>query len=294
MDTVNHLELSAHPSQVRSVLRAVLCAIFFQRTLDIVEPQTFELLDCHITNAPSSAIERDINAKIDEFVREFVEDGKISGEIAVVFLQKRPKKGWFAITEELIPWEEHLITLHFDRTCSSRSTSTSTSKQQAPTGSHNSDLNKALFQLITFCAEKKGNVPSLADAESLSHQILIAPPSPTDLFSPSPPTYPQRLTSPPPAPITNTTPATATALPSTLSRTSTGTSNVPVSNYTSNQEMMIGDRGSTKRGTSPAAGTTLGYLEQAKDGLRAVGAKAGAGVGWGGRAMGAAFGRGGG
>ncbi|WVF73157.1 hypothetical protein IAT40_007976 [Kwoniella sp. CBS 6097] len=278
MDTVNHLELSVHLAQVRPVLKALLCAIFFQRTLDIVEPQTMELLDCHITNAPSSSIERDINAKIDEFVREYIQDdGKTSGEIAVVFLQKRPKKGWFAITEELIPWEEHLITLRFDR-----SSSTSSNKPD-------NDLNRALFQLITFCAEKKGNVPSLADAECLSHQILIAPPSPTDLFSPSPPTYPQRLTSPPPAPITNTTPATVTALPSTLSRPNSGTSNVPVNSY-ANQDAVVG---STRRGTSPATGT-LGYLEQAKDGLRAVGAKAGAGVGWGGRAMGAAFGRGGG
>ncbi|WVR00331.1 hypothetical protein IAU59_007474 [Kwoniella sp. CBS 9459] len=279
MDTVNHLELTVHPSHVRSVLRALLCAIFFQRTLDIVEPQTLEVLDCHITNAPTTSIERDINLKIDEFLREYIEDDKASGEIAVVFLQKRPKKGWFAITEELIPWEEHLITLHFDRTSSTSSKASSTS---------NSDLNKALFQLITFCAEKKGNVPSLADADSLSHQILIAPPSPTDLFSPSPPTYPQRLTSPPPAPITNTTPATVTALPQALSRPNLGTSTVPVGSY-ANQEVIR----STRRGTSPATGT-LGYLEQAKDGLRAVGAKAGAGVGWGGRAMGAAFGRGGG
>nr|XP_019044316.1 hypothetical protein I302_07600 [Kwoniella bestiolae CBS 10118]OCF23246.1 hypothetical protein I302_07600 [Kwoniella bestiolae CBS 10118] len=251
MDTVNHIELTIHPSQVRPTLRALLYAIFFHRNLDACEPEDFELLDSHIAISPNSTIEREVNTRIEEFAREYLEEGrKTFGEIAVVFLQKKPKKGWFAITEELIPWEEHLITLHFDRSSTS-----------------NNPLHTALIQILTFCAEKKGNVPPLVGSS-----ILISPPSPTELFSPSPPTYPARLTSPPPQPLTNTTPATATARDITSALPSGGDAII----------------GSTRRGVSPATG--FGYLEQAKDGLRAVGA----GVGWGGRAIGGAFGRGGG
>ncbi|WWD19482.1 hypothetical protein CI109_103942 [Kwoniella shandongensis] len=264
MDSVNHIELTIHPSQVRPILRALLFAIFFHRTLDAVEPETLELLDSHIACAPNPTVEREVNAKIEEFAKEFLETGAERGELAVVFLQKKPKKGWFAITEELVPWEEHLITLHLSRT----------SRQQPAT---QQPLSGALLQLSTFCVEKKGNVPPLvgsSDQNNLSYQILIAPPPPSELFAPSsPPLYPTRLTSPPPAPSTTNAIATARdlALP-------------PPSSDLSNP-----DNTSAKRASSPAS-ATLGYLEQAKGGLRAVGA----GVGWGGRAMGAAFGRGGG
>nr|XP_019010173.1 uncharacterized protein I206_04641 [Kwoniella pini CBS 10737]OCF48954.1 hypothetical protein I206_04641 [Kwoniella pini CBS 10737] len=218
-------------------------------------------------SSSNSSLATEINAKIEEFVEEYLEDPKnTAGEIAVVFLQKKPKKGWFAITEELIPWEEHLISLRWD---------TRTLIPQV--------LQQPLLQITTFCLNNKGNVPPLvgnSENSNVSHQILIAPPSPTELFSPSPPTYPTRLTSPPPAPLTHTTPATALAR------------DLTTPNMTSEKSSENAIVGSTRRGLSPAAGTG-GYLEQAKDGLRAVGAKAGAGVGWGGRAIGGAFGRGG-
>ncbi|KAK8853071.1 hypothetical protein IAR55_003772 [Kwoniella newhampshirensis] len=261
MDAVNHIELTIHPSQVRPILRAILYAIFFHRTLDATEPETLELLDSHIACAPNPAVEREVSAKIEEFAREYLESGSERGELAVVFLQKKPKKGWFAITEELVPWEEHLITLSFART--NRSSSMN-------------PLSAALLQLLTFCVEKKGNVPPLvgsSEQNNLSHQMIIAPPPPSELFAPSsPPLHPTRLTSPPPAP--STTSAIATARDLALPIPATPDVSLP---------------GSVKRASSPAS-ATLGYLEQAKGGLRAVGA----GVGWGGRAMGAAFGRGGG
>ncbi|WWC64422.1 uncharacterized protein I303_107032 [Kwoniella dejecticola CBS 10117] len=275
MDTVNHIELTVHQSQIRPALRALLYAIFFQRNTDAIEPDDFELLDSHIAmSSSSSSLATEINAKIEEFVGEYLEDPKnVTGEMAVVFLQKKPKKGWFAITEELIPWEEHLITLRWD------------AKSIVP-----QVLQRALLQVTTFCVHKKGNVPPLvgnSENSNVSHQILIAPPSPTELFAPSPPTYPARLTSPPPGPLTHTTPATALALAKDLA----------TPNMTSERSSENAIVGSTRRGTSPAIAIGMGgggYLEQAKDGLRAVGAKAGAGVGWGGRAIGGAFGRGGG
>lgn len=213
--------------------------------------------------APNSIISREISNKIEEFALQYLEGGQDHGELAVVFLQKKSKKGWFAVTEELVPWEEHLITLNF---CHSPKTPLN-------------PLPGALLQIATFCLEQKAMVPPLtgtteSQSSNVSYQIMIAPPSPNDLFAPSsPPSYPTRLTSPPPAPSPSTTPATAVARDLAVSH-----------------RPMLGNPNNARRTSSPT-NATLGYFEQAKDGLRAVGAKAGAGVGWGGRAMGAAFGR---
>lgn len=98
-------------------------------------------------------------------------------QMAVVFLQRRPKKGWFAVTEvrpslspwkycasaddwqELVPWEEHLIRLSFSR------------------GARRDDsasLTVALMGILTFCHERKDNVPPLmgsSEQSNLSHQV---------------------------------------------------------------------------------------------------------------------------
>lgn len=250
MDTLNSIELTVQPGQLRSSLRAVLHAIFFHRTLDNVEPETYDFLDYHVASAPDAALERDINAKVDEFHRETVQRYMTSGQIAVVFLQRKPKKGWFAVTEELVPWEEHLITVNLSDTVRS-----------APGGLP--PLHVALMQVLSFCAENKANVPPLANTSGssephLSHQILISPPPPHELFEPS---SPPRLTSPlPPA---------------------AGVPSAPSDRRDSRER-------SSSPGVFPREGNgPLGYLGQARDGLRAVGARAGAAAaGWSGRGRG--------
>ncbi len=52
--------------------------------------------------------------------------------------------------QELVPWEEHLISLSFPRTL--------------PRLLPSNPLPAALMQLLTFCAEKNGNVPPLVGA----------------------------------------------------------------------------------------------------------------------------------
>ncbi|WVQ74967.1 hypothetical protein IAR50_004575 [Cryptococcus sp. DSM 104548] len=264
MDQVNHIQLTVHPSQVRAVLRGLLLAIFFHRNLDAMEAETFELLDSYISCSTTPSMQKDISNSIEEFAIRYVEGGESQGEMALVFLSKKAKRGWFAVTEELVPWEEHLITLSFE-----------TSKPTI------NPISAALMQITTYCLQHKDQVPPLtgsSDNASAPYRILVEPASPVDLFSPaSPPPHPMRLTSPPPAPLTTATPATATAQGLTMpSRPSSAIENI--------------SGNSMRRGLSPAS-ARLGYLEQAKDGLRAVSAKAGAGVGWSGRAMGAAFGK---
>lgn len=49
------------------------------------------------------------------------------------------------------------------------------------------------------------------DQSNLSYQILLSPPPPAELFPPSPPSGPVRLTSPPPLPSLTVSPSTAVA-----------------------------------------------------------------------------------
>ncbi|ORX40731.1 hypothetical protein BD324DRAFT_17534 [Kockovaella imperatae] len=267
MDVLNHIELTIPVTQVRPTLRALLNAIFFHRTLDVFEPETWDIGECHIPSVPSSTIEKTVASKIEEFTREYVDTRAPSGEIAVVFLQRKPRKGWFAVTEELVPWEEHLITLHFTR------------DRPNPQTPPPNPLPAALLKIITFCLEKNGNVPSLtgtSENSNLSHQILVGPPSPAELFTPSPPLHPTRLTSPPPQPSLTTTPATVIAKDQTLPASSAVAEVSSAGASVASPPTYIVPSGSSGAGT----GGIEQYLEQAKDGLRAVGAKAGAVAGW--------------
>lgn len=74
-------------------------------------------------------------------------------QIAVVFLQRKNRKGWFAVTEALVPWEEHLISVTFvTRATTTRNT-----------------LNAALLQTLTFCSERRANVPALVGSPVSIH-----------------------------------------------------------------------------------------------------------------------------
>ena len=78
--------------------------------------------------------------------------------------------------KELVPWEEHLITLTFPRQTRSRTSN---------------PLSGALMQLLTFCVDKKGNVPPLVGvsvrrphpAQHLEAYSVVGTEQP---FSPSP------------------------------------------------------------------------------------------------------------
>ena len=68
----------------------------------------------------------------------------------MVFLQSRKRHGWFASTEELVPWEEHLITLHFPRHL-----------ERDRRANASSEVQRGLMQVLSYCVERKGGVPAL-------------------------------------------------------------------------------------------------------------------------------------
>ncbi|KLT42288.1 hypothetical protein CC85DRAFT_302492 [Cutaneotrichosporon oleaginosum] len=256
MDAVNHIKLRVERTTAPTVLRALLNAIFFQRNLDAIDPVTVDILDTPVAvasslSAPAAGskagtpvpaeveIRREILAKIDEFTKTFVDTRADGGEIAVVFFQRKNRKGWFAVTEALVPWEEHLITLTFV-----------TRATQNP-------LPSALRQVLTFCAKHKVGVPSALgspDQSTLSHEIIVAPPPPAELFNRSASPHPERLHSPRPAETSGTTSTTG----------DTAVAPVPV------RPALERRSNSPMTAISDAGTSAMGYLGQAKDGLLAV------------------------
>lgn len=165
-----------------------------------------------------------------------------------------------------MPWEEHLITLTFV-----------TRATQNP-------LPGALLQVLTFCVNHKQSVPPLVgtsvsyllsalradrqDQSNLSHEIIISPPPPSEFFmSPSSSPAPGRLYSPPPALETTTTTATA--------RGDLAPVVAPVPLASRAHTLHERRSNSPMAAISDAGTSAMGYLGQAKDGLLAVGAKAG-------------------
>lgn len=75
-----------------AVLRALLLSIFFQRTLENVVPETLDVFDTHVAVVSGDTgiggkvtdIEREINDKVEGFVRKFVDAGREGGEVSVI------------------------------------------------------------------------------------------------------------------------------------------------------------------------------------------------------------------
>ncbi|KAI9633887.1 uncharacterized protein MKK02DRAFT_38557 [Dioszegia hungarica] len=260
MDAINQIELTLPIDQIKPVLSALILSILFQRTLDPSEPQTIEVLGRHVaipgtTGTGAAGVEGEVSGRVEEFMGRYYASGRQeSGQIAVIFTQKKSRKGWFGITEEIVPWEAHFITIHPD--------STARHSARSPNSAATSGLYDALMRTITFCAARADAMPSATpgEADRLAHQIIVSPPPPSDLFAPSPPTARSPLT-----------PRVPLALPAALTL---GTASSSPSSR-------------ARRGSSPGRApgneqreVQVGYLEQAKDVLRATGARAGAVAGW--------------
>jgi hypothetical protein len=109
MDSINHVELvspilsASHSylhtlvltfpaqtvaaSQVQPVLLALLRSIFFHRTLEPVEPQSYEVFDVQVPCISAPDLEKELAGKVEEFVKDFVEDGRgaTAGDVSYVF-----------------------------------------------------------------------------------------------------------------------------------------------------------------------------------------------------------------
>ncbi|KZT02074.1 uncharacterized protein LAESUDRAFT_763182 [Laetiporus sulphureus 93-53] len=90
----------------KEALRAVLHSVLFHRLFGTVKEQSHEVLDVTMPGIDDPEMKQLIEEKVDAFWKGI--EGGISkrGQIIVTFSEKRPRKTWFIMGEEEIPWEQ--------------------------------------------------------------------------------------------------------------------------------------------------------------------------------------------
>lgn len=129
----------------KDVLKGMLHAIFFHRLFGPIKPQTFEVLDVtmvwsisleyrqsltrHQPAVSDPETEQLVDEKVDTFWKGieggFSKRGQASEKaskhaksltcqkIIVTISEKKPKKNWFSIGEEEVPWEQWCVCLFY-------------------------------------------------------------------------------------------------------------------------------------------------------------------------------------
>ncbi|KAI0640313.1 autophagy-related protein [Trametes polyzona] len=148
--------------QTKEVLRAVLHSILFHRLFGTVKPRTFEVLDVTMPGVDDDDITRQVEEKIDAFWRGVEGVPNKRGQIVVTFSEKRPRKSWFLMGEEEIPWEQWIINAEI-RQPSDR-------ERQKFNADLAATLTKSLQTMLVHSSSEKGRsaVPLITNATSIS------------------------------------------------------------------------------------------------------------------------------
>ncbi|KAI0756067.1 autophagy-related protein [Daedaleopsis nitida] len=148
--------------QTKEVLRAILHSILFHRLFGTVKPMTFEVLDVTMPGVDEDEIKHLVEEKVDAFWKAVEGDANKRGQISVTFSEKRPRKSWFLMGEEEIPWEQWIINAEI-RQPSER-------ERQKFNTDLASTLTKSLQTMLTHASSERGRsaVPLITNASSIS------------------------------------------------------------------------------------------------------------------------------
>jgi len=154
------LILDRHNAQ--DVLRAILDAILFHRLFGTVKPKTRETLGVTTPGVSDAEMERLIEEKVDLFWKGIEGGMSKRGQIIVTFSEKRPKKSWFQVYEEDVPWEQWIINAEMQQP-------RDRDRQQFDTALSNA-LTKAIQTMLTHTSSDRGRsaVPLITDASGIS------------------------------------------------------------------------------------------------------------------------------
>ncbi|KAI0931037.1 hypothetical protein AcW1_001464 [Taiwanofungus camphoratus] len=147
----------------KEVLRAVLHSILFHRLFGTVKAQTFEVLDVTMPGVDDADMTQLVEDKVDAFWKAIEGGASKRGQITVTFSEKRPRKTWFIMGEEEIPWEQWIINAEI------RQPTTDRDRLQ-----FNSDLastlTKSLETMLTHASSERGRsaVPLITKADGIS------------------------------------------------------------------------------------------------------------------------------
>ncbi|KIM49851.1 hypothetical protein M413DRAFT_117035 [Hebeloma cylindrosporum] len=141
----------------------MLHAIFFHRLFGPIKPQTFEVLDVTIPAVSDQETEQLVDEKVDAFWKGLEGGFSKRGQIIVTISEKKPKKNWFSIGEEEVPWEQWVINAEL------RQPKTEKDRENARSALA-STLTKAIHTMIMHTSSEKGRaaVPPITDANTIS------------------------------------------------------------------------------------------------------------------------------
>ncbi|TCD71022.1 hypothetical protein EIP91_000520 [Steccherinum ochraceum] len=157
------LDLVLDRHTAKDVLRAVLHSILFHRLFGTVKAKTFEVLDVTMPAVDDEATEQLVDQRVDTFWKGIEGGVNKRGQIIVTFSEKKPKKSWFLVGEEEVPWEEWMINAEI------RQPTTERDRQK-----FNADLatalTKSLKTMLTHTSSETGRaaVPLITVAQGIS------------------------------------------------------------------------------------------------------------------------------
>jgi len=147
----------------KEVLRGVLHSILFHRLFGTVVPQTFEVLDVTMPGVSDVEMERLIEEKVNAFWKGIESGTNRRGQIVLTFSEKRPKKSWFQIYEEEVPWEQWVVNAELRQLKTERD-------PQAFNATLSNSLTHALRVILTHTSSLRGRtaVPPITKVDGIS------------------------------------------------------------------------------------------------------------------------------
>ncbi|CAA7261031.1 unnamed protein product [Cyclocybe aegerita] len=147
----------------KDVLHGVLHAILFHRLFGTIKPQTFEVLDVTMPGVSDSDTERLVSEKVDAFWRGIEGGASKRGNITVTIAERKPKKNWFSMGEEEIPWEQWVINAELRQPKTERD-------RQTFQANLASTLTNAIETMISYTSSERGRavVPPITDSSTIS------------------------------------------------------------------------------------------------------------------------------
>ncbi|KAH9942969.1 autophagy-related protein [Amylocystis lapponica] len=133
----------------KDVLRAVLHAILFHRLFGTVKPQIFEVLDVTMPGVDDEEMKQLVEDKVEAFWKGVEGGVNKRGQITLTFSEKRPRKTWFIMGEEEIPWEQWIINAEIRQP-------TTEKDRQKFNADLASTLTKSLQTMLTHASSERG------------------------------------------------------------------------------------------------------------------------------------------
>jgi len=157
------IDLVVDEPTAREALRATLHAILFHRLFGVVKPKIIELLDVTLPAVADNEIEQRVDEKVELIWRSLESGVQKRGQVSLSFAEKRPKKNWFYVAEEEVPWEEWVVNVEM------RHPSTSNERVELHTALAQK-LVATLRTILTHTSSERGRgiVPLISTAKGIS------------------------------------------------------------------------------------------------------------------------------